>query len=290
MSALKHFFIAVLMTVNCLMCYSQDTLIIKNAEDIIDAAPFLSLNNDSSTNIEAIKHKSFTPLANTSLNTGQPVQWLKFILYNADSVTHEVKFSASFMDRIYFYSFESDSGYAFFKNGDLIPLSDRKTTVGQLCFMPVIVPAHQSQTCYLRLESHSEISQQFREFAIKSLKAYPEEAFYARFERSRIYQALFYGALLIMLLYNLTIYILTRSASYIYYVVFLVFLIVFLASNNGYLLELLWPGHPKTDLYIKFLSTPFLLISYLLFSKSYLESKRFTLLNKILISLMIVFL
>lgn len=290
MGCFKRLIFTFLILMTGMIGRAEDSLVVWNSVKIIDLVPHLSINNDSTTQVEVVKNKPFVPLAKTSLNLHQPVQWLRFIIYNADTIPHEIKISASFMDHIFFYSFETDSGYTFFKNGDLIPLSDRGTTVGQLCFMPVIIPSHQSQTCYLRLESRSSISQQFREFAIKSLKAYPEEGFYARFERSRIYQALFYGALIIMLLYNFTIFITIRSATYIYYVIFLTFLILFLASNNGYLLELLWPGEPKLDLYIKFLSTPLLLISYLLFSKRYLESRRFPLLNKVLIGLMIAFL
>ncbi len=283
------FVFAILIATNGLICYSQDTLFIKNSVEIHDLGSFLSINNDTSSQINAIKDKPFIPLAKTSLNTKQPAQWLKFVIYNADSIPHEIKISAAFIDYIYLYAF-NDSAYTYIKDGDLIPLYNRKFPVGQLCFMPVVVPSHQSRACYLRMESNSAISQQFRSFAINSLKAYPEASFNYRFEQSRIYQAFFYGALIIMLLYNLTIFILIRSATYIYYVVFLGCLILFFASNNGYLLELFWPNYPKIDLYIRFLSTPFLLLSYLLFSKRYLESRRFPLLNKILTGLMIIFL
>jgi len=288
MSISKRFFLVVFAAINSFLCHSQDTLCIKNSSEILDLSPFLSICNDSSSNIQTIKGESFTPLASSSLNANLPTQWLKFIIYNADSISREIKISASFMDKISFYSF-NDSAYTLFKNGDLTPLYDRKTTVGQLCFMPVTVPSHQSRTCYLRMESVSPISQQFRTFSIKSLKVYPQAAFYARFEQSRIYQALFYGALIIMLLYNFTIYILIRSNTYSYYVLFLILLILFFASNNGYLFELFWPAYPKMDLYIKFLSTPVLLISYLLFSKRYLESGKFSKLNNVLIGLVVVF-
>ena len=273
MGVSKRFFIVVLAAFNSFLCYSQDTLTIKNSSEIIDLSPFLSLNDDSSTNIQTIKRKAFTPLATTSLNADLPIQWLKFIIYNADSITHEINISASFMDKISFYSFNG-SAYTFFKNGDLTPLYDRKTTVGQLCFMPVLVPSHQSRTCYLRLESVSPISQQFRTFSIKSLKAYPEEGFNFRFQQSRIYQAFFYGAILIMLFYNLFLFFNIRSKSYLIYVVFLFSLIVFLASNNGYIVELIIPDYPRIDLYIRFLSTPLLLLSFLLFTKYYLHTNR----------------
>ena len=108
---------------------------------------------------------------------------------------------------------------------------------------------------------------------MQSVKLYSPASFTATFEQPRAYQSFFYGAIAIMILFNLFIFITTRSSSYLFYVCFLFSLAVFLASNNGYLLEMVFPNHPTIDLYLRFFSAPVLIIAYLIFSQHYLQSK-----------------
>ncbi|MFT5619106.1 MAG: serine phosphatase RsbU (regulator of sigma subunit), partial [Arenicella sp.] len=73
-----------------------------------------------------------------------------------------------------------------------------------------------------------------------------------------------------------------RSKDYLYYVLYLVGLVIFFSSNAGYVMELLLPEQPRLDLYIRFLSTPFLMFFYLQFSQAYLNTKKLTKLHQVI--------
>ena len=159
------------------------------------------------------------------------------------------------------------------KSGDRVRLPDRDIQTGQVAFLPLKILPSDTLYCLLKITNGSPISKQFASLSLQSVKLYSPASFAATFEQPRAYQSFFYGAIAIMILFNLFIFITTRSNSYLFYVCFLFSLAVFLASNNGYLLEQVFPNHPTIDLYLRFFSAPILIISYLIFSQHYLQSK-----------------
>ncbi len=211
------------------------------------------------------------------------------MVQNVDNFPHTVRVSVAFVDLIEAHIL-FDSTSLFYKTGDLLPIDQREIQTGQMCFVGFTVPANATANVFLRLHSYTDISRQFRPVALRSLQLYAENAFQERFETSRIYQALFYGAILTMLFYNLFIYSTTRSSGYLSYVKFLFWLILFMSSNNGYVAELLLPNHPRLDLYLRFLSAPLLVFSFLLFSKRYLETSKYApILNKWILGLLVMY-
>ncbi|MBC7389582.1 MAG: sensor histidine kinase [Opitutaceae bacterium] len=221
-------------------------------------------------------------------NIGKPGdQWLKFSVFNPDSISHDAKVSIAFVDFINCY-IKQGSSLILYKTGDLLPIKERNFPIGQLCLVGFNIPAGKTVECFLHLHSSTDISKQFRSFSIRSVQLYSEQPFIKIFETSRIYQALFFGAIIMMVLYNFFIFSTTRSPSYISYVAFLISLLVFIASNNGYIVELLLQNVPRTDLYIRILSAPITLIAFLIFARQYLESAKFTPKLNTLLSVLII--
>lgn len=230
---------------------------------------------------------SSVPLAVADLEGS--THWLKFVLANDDSLDHKLYLSIAFSD--YNSLFIAERNTIFKQSGDLVPLKGRKVKTGQFCFIPIEIRKGEELTCFLKLESASTISQQFKRFTLDSLKIYTEHAYLERFEKPRTFHAFFFGAVLIMLVFNFFIFISTRSLSYFYYVCFLGLLALFLAANSGYVLELFLSDFPRVDLYVRFLSAPLLVVSYLLFSINFLDARKYTpVLKKILSGCIVLFL
>jgi len=230
----------------------------------------------SDLRLEEIRSKNFTgnfvPLS--AADPEQSVHWLRFTLKNLDPDHQEFTLSINFTNRLHLYLPDSTGRFQVKTAGDLEVFAQRAVAVGQMAFVRCSIPYGKRITCYLRTESLSSISQQFKTPALQSLQLYPEQAFNTRFVTSRYHQAMFFGALLIMFFYNLFIYFNLRQESYLSFSCFILSLLFFLAADRGYLFELVLPDYPQLDQYIRFLSAPFLYMAYVQFSRTYLRTSQ----------------
>ena len=55
---------------------------------------------------------------------------------------------------------------------------------------------------------------------------------------------LFYGIILIMLVYNLILFFFIRRIEYLYYTIFVFFLMLFMMGMDGIAFQYLWPDSP----------------------------------------------
>lgn len=86
-------------------------------------------------------------------------------------------------------------------------------------------------------------------------------------------QGIYYGVMLLMVLYNLFIYFSIRDKSYIYYVFYGACMILMNASLNGYAFEYFWPGHATINKYVDIITST-LGISGILFIMNFLQTKK----------------
>lgn len=218
-------------------------------------------------------NKEFIPLHSKEVEYDNAVQWIRFSIVNHGRF-EEYKLGVAYTDKVTLYRPDYRGGFTEEESGDLLGLSERPVKNGQMVFLRLMPVTTDTSTFYLRLQSRSAISSQFRKQAINSLTIYSEKGYDERFNDPKIFQALFYGALLIMIFYNFFIFISLRSKEYIYYVGYLVGIAMFFGSNAGYLMELILPEHPRADLLFRFISTPIVMMFYLQFSQAYLNTKK----------------
>lgn len=258
----------------CRMAASADTITITQSDEPFLVLPHSQVWNDENgiqTFEEILRHYQ-SPVKPREINTSAKAHWLRFSVMQNYAALEQLYITIPFTDFIDLYiSGDGGKTYMHKRTGDLIPLNQRQVKNGQMVFVDLYIHKNQPTEILLKLESRTNISQQFRQLALNAVRIYTSEGYTNQFTNQRIYQAVFYGALAIMMFYNLFLSLTVASRSYRYYVVFLLFISIFLASNNGYLFELFWPNHQRLDLYIRFFSTPLLLLSYLFFSEQYLH-------------------
>lgn len=253
---------------------AQRVLTIDPSGGQYDLVPYAGVRCDESgtMSLNEVQQGRFFPASDCSINTSCATHWLKFIFVNKDSSALPVYISIPFSDRTSVYLC-ADGRTETTETGDLQKLPEREVKNGQICFSGLTLPPHDTVCCFFRLQSLSAVSQQFKHATLQSLTLYTPRGYQARFEKSRYYDAFFYGAVIIMLFFNLFIYLSLRARSYLLYIWFLFQLCLFLSSNSGYLFELVLPSYPRVDLIIRFVSAPVLIISYIAFSKDYLEAR-----------------
>ena len=132
------------------------------------------------------------------------------------------------------------------QSGDALPFVERQIRQRNHLFELKLTP-NQPQRVYLRLESQGSIQVPL---TLWEPVAYLEE------QSGHIYVlAIIYGVLLVMLFYNLFIYLSVRDRSYLYYILYIASFGLYQVSVNGLGVQYLWPDSP----WWANASTPFLI-------------------------------
>ncbi|MFJ4155236.1 sensor histidine kinase [Pseudomonas sp. NPDC089752] len=177
------------------------------------------------------------------LNAGYStsVFWLKIDLRyqaSADAMPRQWLLELAYppLDHLELYLPGTDGRYRLAqRTGDALPYDSRQIRQNNYLFELPLQPG-QATTVYLRL--HSEGSVQ-APLALWSAEAYMEE------QPTRLYVlGMIYGVLLVMLVYNLFIYLSVRDVSYLYYILYIASFGLYQVSVNGAGVAYFWPDSP----------------------------------------------
>jgi len=118
------------------------------------------------------------------------------------------------------------------RSGDQFPFSERNENYRNVIF-PLIEKPNSESVYYLRIKSESTIP--------LTLEAWSTAESMSKMNKEQIIFGLFYGIMLVMILYNFSIFVFTRENSYILYVLFITSISLFHLANNGIAFQYLWP-------------------------------------------------
>jgi len=205
--------------------------------------------------------------------------WVKFTLINTTDVLLEkiLEYDNTITSEIEFFD---PSLSAPLQEGLFYMNSERKTInpIFKISLLP-----HTSKTFYLK--AHSYVTT-----LIVKLNLWESERFYEKEIIHQLCLALFFGAISILAIYNLSLFFFTKDISYFYYVLYIVGVMVhhgiYVGLANIYILNQEWV--------IRLIGiSPFIvafpIVALALFSRSFLRIKQYPLLNKILNIYLIVF-
>lgn len=91
-----------------------------------------------------------------------------------------------------------------------------------------------------------------------------------------VWYGLFFGVLIVMMLYNLIISARLRDINYLIYIFTILCTLLIFGSASGYLGKYLWPNHPEFNFYAGRLTLAILIFLVSLFSKLFLETKNYS--------------
>ena len=187
--------------------------------------------------------------------------------------------------------------YAVYNNGDIL-----ESKTGQ--FLPISLRTHtpsiKSNITQIFLQPNEEVTVYFKVRSTRlgsapkfNIDIISTNFYNQRAKNKKLYQGLFIGFMLMMLTYNILLYLFTdRDDAYLHYSLYILGIILYSAYNSGDLADifqpLFFPDHPKYA-YLGKTSTYLIICSYLLFLRSFLQLE--TLLprwNKILSGLLMI--
>lgn len=164
------------------------------------------------------------------------------------------------LDHLELYLPDGAGGYRLAgRTGDALPFSSRQIAQNNYLFNLELEPG-KPQRVYLRAQSQGSMQM--------PLGLWAPEAFIEA-QPARIYVlGIIYGVLLVMLIYNLFIFLSVRDTSYLYYILYIASFGLYQVSVNGAGIQFFWPDNP----WWANASTPFLIGSAALFGCQFARS------------------
>lgn len=251
---------------------AQDTVVVKNAFAITNLAPQAQAVKDENENLsiaellnkDAAFH--FQPVKKEVISFGitKDVFWVKTTLRNETGKSLLLQVGNNSLSSLDVFETAGEKVVEHFRSGGWLPFEKRAISDVDFLFPLQVLPGS-TATVYIRV-------QHFRGTQFH-LQAGTEIAFYEKAGGRNVLQGMYYGLMLLMILYNLFIYFYLRDSSYLYYVAYIFLMGLLNASVTGYAFQFLWPGWPVLNQYEDIIAS-MVCISGIFFTMNFLHTKK----------------
>ncbi|MCC5921175.1 MAG: SpoIIE family protein phosphatase [Cyclobacteriaceae bacterium] len=217
-----------------------------------------------------------------SLGYTNSILWAKFEIKNQIRAYQNwlLRIPYNSLNFITLYKVKDDEVVDSLVSGNGIPFRQRDFKHNNPVF-PLGEMGNGTYTFYIKVDSES--TKQL------PLLIYDYETFYEEKNVADLLYGMFFGIMIVMIIYNLFIFLSLRDYNYLIYVGAISASVIFFASFNGYTFQYLWPNLPRFSFMILPISVAVWVIFSAYFARSFLETKRHTpILNKLLIGVTII--
>jgi signal transduction histidine kinase len=252
------------------------TVVLSDEQTKYPLGLYLEILNDpsGSLTIEDVSSPAYDPKFITSqvevpnLGFTNSAYWVRFHVTNT---SHEIKdwlLELGFANLHYvdfYFPDRQGTGWVSRQSGILRPFSSRDIPSRHIIFT-MTLPPQEEQTYYVRFQNGASMT--------LPLILWQREAFFREDDAEQFFFGFYYGALLIILIYNLFVLYSLRDASHFIYIFFLASIILFSACYDGLAAQYFWPNFSwLNDIATRLLFST-TMASTLMFTSSFLELKR----------------
>ncbi|TGD79421.1 hypothetical protein EU557_14405 [Hymenobacter wooponensis] len=190
--------------------------------------------------------------------------WLRLVVRAEGGLAQHWYFELfdSHLNDISFFS-SADAKQNIIHTGADQPLTSRRFPYKNFLFRLALEP-DQTQVFYLRLRSNSKTS------FLSRLRT--EQTLAVHFQAEYGLLGGFYGILLIMVIYNLCLYIFIGEQTYLRYVLYVLSSSLMFLSEDGLGFQYLWPGYPTLNQMIIAGSPILLLLTFSYYARQFLDA------------------
>ncbi|TQV84800.1 GGDEF domain-containing protein [Exilibacterium tricleocarpae] len=181
----------------------------------------------------------FAPPGSISPNIGytKSAWWVKVTLVNTNPEELDVILRQIYplIDYIDLWEAQGEDNWTLHRTGDMRPFHERDIEHKDFLFRMTLPP--DSRTVhYLRYETEGPIDISLSMYTpLKLIKALSKE---------QLAYGLYYGGFLVLVIYNLFIFIAVRDRVFLYYLLYVVSYGLYMACHNGLAFQFLWPDYP----------------------------------------------
>lgn len=160
--------------------------------------------------------------------------WLRFSVENNDlkTLNRVLEISYPILDYVSLYAVKDNQIVDSVEFGDMLPFDSREIKHRNFLYSFNLEPKVKLDF-YLRVLSDGSIQ--------VPMTIWEQKEFLLQDQRKQLWQGLFYGAMVVMLLYNFFLYISLRERSYLFYVLFVAMSLASQAAVRGDAFQYLWP-------------------------------------------------
>lgn len=191
--------------------------------------------------------------------------WLKLTIIN--KTNHPdllLEIAYPILDEVELFSPNSKNTYNHLTLGEIKRFDTRKYKHPNYIY-DLSIPTHTAKTYYLRVKSAEQL--------IIPVSVNTSIKLWEKLNEENIISGIYLGAVLIMFLYNLFIFVSVRDRSYFYYVIYVAFVGLTQIGIKGYSFQYLWPNNSFFELKSVILFACISGIAALLFIKQFLHTK-----------------
>ncbi len=158
--------------------------------------------------------------------------------------------------------------------GSVYPFAQRDIPYATFVF-PLTLSGNGPETLFIRLATNSKMR-------ITAVLRTPDR-FLQDTDKLRFGLGLYFGIMLVMVLYNFFLFLSVRDVSYLYYVLYTASMTLYLLVHRGFAYQYLWPESPQLQARSIYAVLGFSLFSCCLFTHSFLQTvQRTPILHKVL--------
>jgi len=194
--------------------------------------------------------------------------WIRFtIKNNVPGKTLALQITQPMIDNIDFYQINNGTVIKSNFSGQIRPFNTRLIK-HQTFIYPINISAGESDTFYLHVNSGKQL---ILPIYLGTLEQVIDSAL-----TKDISFGAYIGIIMVMLLYNLFIYITIRDKNYLYYVLYLAIVLITQACMEGYIFRFVLPNHPYLADISIYITTALIGLAAIEFSKNFLSAKQYT--------------
>jgi len=198
----------------------------------------------------------------TSFGYSDSSYWFKVRFVSTESQSWVVWLRYGLMDYVDFYWVQNGEVKQTNFTGDLRPYDSRSLKIFDFAISDRVEKGEQFEI-YLRLKTEGSYK--------VSLEAWHQQGFQDHLVSHMIFRGLFYGVLFIMGLYNLVLYFVTGTRSYLFYIVYVFAGLATQIAVEGAGYKYFWPNYPALNLYATPLTFWAGIVGLWLFTYSFLD-------------------
>lgn len=227
------------------------------------------LDPSNALSIESVQEMPFIGVdrVNPSFGFSDDAIWLRFSIHADYLADREwiLEVAHPLLDRVELYSPGFNQSWNVSLAGDKVPEQQRDLNLRSIAFS-IPIAATTTKQYYIRISSGSSV--------VAPVTITEKGRYLGHTAATETGLGMFYGALLVMALFNLVLFVAIRDSIYLLYSVAVLAMVLFQASLSGHAQHYLWPHHPEWSNPMSLLALVGLIVSTLWFSIRFLDTKR----------------
>ncbi|MFV1873262.1 MAG: EAL domain-containing protein [Oleiphilus sp.] len=230
------------------------------AHYVVDKSNRLTLNQ-----ITALPESRWTRSRVATPNFGytDSAYWFRLKLKSLKSESDKIlAIQYALLDHIEVFLLEAGSLTKVYRTGDVLPFSERPVRHRDFLF-PLNLETNKTLDVYLKIKTEGSLQ--------VPIELWDRDKFIWQDQDEQLIKAIYYGMLIVLVIYNLFLFFSIRDLSYLYYGGLVVSVLLLMSGAYGYLYQYVYPDSPYIHKLSMLFAVPSVMLFAGLFSRSFLS-------------------